>query len=64
MAARYAADVPRALRGERAGSNEISSLVPVALARRRSVDKLGAAFPLSRRAIVDWEVPIFEASSA
>jgi hypothetical protein len=44
-----AADVLRVLRGGRFGSNEISSRVPVALARRRNVDKLGAAaFLLSR----------------
>jgi hypothetical protein len=49
----YAALVPFDFFAARMGSNAISSRVPVALAIRLSVDKLGAAFPLSRRAIVD-----------
>src|SRR6187402_518754 len=45
------------------GSSERRTRMPVAFANRSSVDKLGLAAPLSRRAIVDCEVPIFFATS-
>jgi hypothetical protein len=49
----YAALVALDFFANRFGSNEISSLVPVAFAIRLNVERLGAAFPLSRRATVD-----------
>jgi hypothetical protein len=39
-------------------------LLLVALAKRNNVFVLGSVWPLSRRAIVDWLVPIRAASSA
>jgi len=38
--------------------------MPVAFANRRKVDRLGVAMPLSRRAMVDCDVPILSACSA
>ena len=50
------------LRVRPAGSSEMRTRIPVALAMRSSVEKLGFALPLSSRAIVDCEVPIRSAS--
>jgi hypothetical protein len=41
-----------------AGSNTTRIVIPVALAKRSKVERLGFAAPLSKRAIVDCDVPI------
>jgi hypothetical protein len=60
----YAARLVRPFFGAFAGSNTTRIRIPVAFANRSNVDRLGFAAPLSNRAIVDCEVPIFFASSA
>jgi hypothetical protein len=52
------------LRERAAGSSETRTRVPVASANRWSVDSVGFAAPLSKRAIVDCDVPIRSATSA
>jgi len=53
----------RGFRARLVGSSETRTRVPVALANRSRVERLGLAAPLSRRATVDCEVPIRWASS-
>ena len=43
--------------------SRIRNLLPVALANRSNVLVLGSVWPLSRRAMADWLVPIRTASS-
>ena len=50
-------------RDRASGSSEMRTFVPVALAIRSRVDKVGFDAPLSRRAMVDCDVPMRAASS-